>query len=166
MKKNLSISALIAILMTVVMQWQGSALKSTVSKLGIVNLEFADTPLRVHELLEHWDLSVVKMNIWLDFLFIVSYVSFFAIAAVYCAMKWPDGSKVRLAGMLLARLAFAAGIFDIAENLLMLQSIGGNYTAASLVLTWYCAAIKFFVVAVIILYLLLTLPRVLGKKND
>ena len=63
-------------------------------------------------------------------------------------------------------MAFAAGVFDIAENLLMLQSIGGNYTDASLILTWYCAAIKFLVIAVIILYLLLSLPKLLGKKAD
>lgn len=166
MKKNLSISALAAILMVVVMQWQGHVLKSTSSKLGIVNLEFADTTARLHELLAHWDLAVVKINIWIDFLFIVTYVSFFAIACVYAAMKWPDGSGLQQAGMVLARLAFAAGVFDIAENLLMLQSVGGNYTDTSLVLTWYCAAIKFLLVAVILLYLLLSLPKILGKKTD
>jgi hypothetical protein len=166
MKKNLSISAFAAIVMMVVMQWQGHPLKTPTTKLGIVHLEFADTATRLHELLAHWDNSVVKVNIWLDFFFIVSYVSFFAIACVYAAMKWADGSTLRAAGMVLARLAFAAGVFDIAENLLMLQSIGGNYTDASLILTWYCAAIKFLVIAVIILYLLLSLPKLLGKKAD
>lgn len=166
MKKNLSISALAAILMMVIMQWQGHVLRSNESKLGIVDLEFADTAARINVLLAHWDIAVVKMNIRLDFLFIVCYVSFFAIACVYAAMRWPEGAWQRQSGMLLARLAFAAGVFDIAENLLMLQSIAGNYTDTSLVLTRYCAVLKFAVIGVVLLYLLCSLPKMLGKKTD
>ncbi len=164
MKKNLSIAALFFLVMLVVMQWQGSALKSNNSKLGIVNLEFADTPAKLHQLLQNWDMAIVKMNIRLDFLFIIAYVAFFALSLMQVASMWAEGF-MRNTGMVLAGLIFAAGIFDIAENLLMLQSINGNYTDASLILTWYCAAIKFLVIAFALIYLLLSLPKTFTGKN-
>ncbi|MES2005056.1 MAG: hypothetical protein V4450_11075 [Bacteroidota bacterium] len=164
MKKNLTVAAAAMFVMIIVMQWQGAELKTTTSKLGIVNLEFADTPVLLHNLLSRWDIGVVKMNIWLDFLFIISYTLFFAIASAYCAMKWAEKSWPRQIGFFLARVAFAAGIFDIAENLLMLQSIAGNYTDASLNLTFYCAAIKFLLLGLVIVYLILSLPNTLSKK--
>ncbi len=164
MKKNLSVAAICTFIMILVMRWQGAALIATSSKKGIVDLEFASTKDRLHEVLLHWDLSVVKMNIWLDFLFIVCYVLFLSIAAEACSEKWPLKSIPAQAGLLFARLAYAAGVFDIAENLLMLQSIGGNYTDISLQLTFYCAAIKFLIVGFIIIYLIASLPFIIRKK--
>ncbi len=164
MKKNLSVAALGSLLMIIVMRFQGATLKTTDSPRGIIDLEFADTPQRLHELLSRWDVSVVKMNIWLDFLFIVSYVLFLSIAAEICAEKWPEASVPRKAGMFFAKITYVAGILDIAENLLMLQSIQGNYTDISLQLTFYCAAAKFILVALIIIYLVASLPFVIRKK--
>ena len=68
-------------------------------------------------------------------------------------------------GAILARAAFVAGFLDIAENLLMLESIAGNYTPSSLWLTYYCASLKFSIVICILLYLLISVP-VLFKKNN
>ena len=164
MKKNLSVSAICTFIMLLVMRWQGAALIATTSKKGIVDLEFASTKERLHEVLLHWDLSVVKMNIWLDFLFIVCYVLFLSIASEACAEKWPVKTMPAQIGIIFARLAYAAGVFDIAENLLMLQSVGGNYTDASLQLTFYCASIKFLIIGLIIIYLIASLPFIIRKK--
>ena len=77
MKKNLSVAAAIGtLIMILVMRWQGAALNSH----QLVRKEFWTLNLRIqktdlHEVLLHWDLvGCVKMNIWLDFLFIVCYV--------------------------------------------------------------------------------------------
>jgi hypothetical protein len=164
MKKNLSVAALGSLLMIVVMRFQGSSLKTTTSPRGIIDLEFANTPQRLHELLLRWDISVVKMNIWLDFLFIVSYVLFLSIAAGLCAEKWPERSVPRQAGLFFAKITYVAGILDIAENLLMLQSIQGNFTDVSLQLTFYCAAVKFILAALILIYLVGSIPFVIRKK--
>ena len=103
------------------------------------------------------------MNIWLDFLFIVSYTLFLSLAAAICAMKWSAGIMRQL-GLTLVRLAYLAGILNVTENLLMLQGITGNFTSLSPKLTYYCAAIKFGLVALILLYLLVSL-RVAIRKN-
>ncbi len=163
MKKNLSVAAIGSVIMIFVLRWQGSSLQTPVSK-SIIDLEFANTQERLHELLAHWDISVVKMNIWLDFLFIVTYTLFLSIAAELCARKWPSNGMPAKTGLLLARLAYVAGMFDIAGNLLMLQTIAGHYTNASLELTFYCASIRFLFAGLIILYCIISLPVVIRKK--
>ena len=164
MKKNLTVAAIASFLMVVVLRWQGAPLKTPLSPRAIVDLELAGTPQRLHALLMNWDLSVVKMNIWLDFLFIVSYTLFLSIAAAICAMKWQAGIMRQL-GLTLVRLAYLAGILDVTENLLMLQSITGNFTSLSLQLTYYCASIKFGLAAIILLYLLVSLPVAIRKNK-
>jgi hypothetical protein len=164
MKRNLTIAAVGTFLMIIIMQWQGAALKTTGAEFGIIDLEFANTAAKLHALLAIWDIGTVKMNIWLDFVFIVSYVLFLSFASAYTALKWPEKSFLRKTGLFLVRVAFVAGVFDIAENLLMLQSMGGNFTDASLHLTYYCAAIKFSLIGLILLYLVAGLPSSLRKK--
>ncbi|MCK9403143.1 MAG: hypothetical protein M0Q26_07065 [Chitinophagaceae bacterium] len=164
MKKNLSVSAIALFLMFMLMRWQGGSLKTVNSPRAIVDLEFANTPQKLHDLLIGWEISVVKMNVWLDFLFIVAYVTFLSVAAEFCAMKWPVGMG-RKAGLWLARLAYLAGVLDIAENLLMLQSVAGHFNPASLQLTYYCAVTKFSLAALVISYLLISLPFAIRKNK-
>jgi hypothetical protein len=116
------------------------------------------------ELLSRWDITTVKTNIWLDFLFIISYVLFLSVAAELCAERWPENSVPQQAGLFFARMAYLAGMFDVIENLLMLQSIQGNYTVTSLQFTFYFAAIKFLLAGVIIVYLIASLPFIIRKK--
>jgi hypothetical protein len=165
MKKNLSVAAIGTALMVILMRWQGSSLKTDISKKGIVDLEFADTRERMHELLMRWDTSVVKMNIWLDFLFIVAYVLLLSIAAELCAAKWTISSTPQKIGVWMARAAYVAGVFDIAENLLMLQTVAGNYTNTSLELTFYCASIKFILVGLVFFYCIISIPVVFRKNK-
>ena len=55
-------------------------------------------------------------------------------------------------------------LFDMAENILMLKSISGHYTAFSLQATFYCAWIKFMILLFILLFLLISLPRIIRKS--
>ncbi|MDB5210192.1 MAG: hypothetical protein JWQ30_1019 [Sediminibacterium sp.] len=164
MKKNISLAAFLTVVMIIVLRWQGNSLVNTTSPGGIVNLEFAYTPQRLLELLSHWDITAVKTNIWLDFLFIISYTLFLSVAAELCSERWPENSVPRQAGLFFAKMAYLAGIFDIAENLLMMQSIEGNYTITLLQFTFYFAAIKFVLAGIIVIYLLASLPFIIRKK--
>ncbi len=165
MNKKLSIAAIASFLMILLLQWQGSLLKTSFSPRGIIDLEFADTPQRLHELLMGWKISMVKINIWLDFLFIVCYVILLSLASEISALKW-QSSFMRQIGLVMARLAYLAGVLDIAENLLMLQSIYGNFTSASLQLTYYCALVKFMIAGIILIYLLISLPILLRNNKN
>ena len=164
MQKKISIAALGTFFMFIVLRWQGSTLQTTTSPRAIIDLEFANTAGRLHELLMRWDIHVVRINIWFDFIFIIAYTFFLSLCAEMYASKWQANSFLSRAGYLFTRLAYAAGIFDIAENLLMLQSIAGNYTENSLQLTFYCATIKFILVFFIFLYLIISFPLGFRKK--
>jgi hypothetical protein len=67
-------------------------------------------------------------------------------------------------GWLMARIALVAGVLDIAENLLMLQTIDQHYSPLSLSLTRNIALIKFSLVGIVLLYLLISIPNLFKKK--
>jgi hypothetical protein len=162
MKRKLTLSAAASVVMFMALRIQGAALKTPVSKRAIVDLEFADTPQRVHELFGIWNIETVRCNIWIDFLFIIAYVSFLSMAAAATAEKWKMKGMKKI-GLLFSRLAFVAGLLDICENTFMLQTCTGNFTPVSLQLTFYCAAFKFIFAGAIILYLLISLPIAVKK---
>lgn len=164
MKKNITIATFGFIVMLVIMRFQGMALTTAVSPRAIIDLEFADTPRRVAELLSHWDSTVVKMNIWLDFLFIASYVYFLFVMAERISFKWPEEHIMRQAGLFLSRVSIVAGMFDVVENLLMLQTINGHYTTLSLQLTFYCAAFKFVLIGIVFLYFIISVPAGIKRQ--
>jgi hypothetical protein len=163
MKQRIFIAILASIICIAALKWQGASLKTTGSPRAIVELELATSPQQVQSLLGIWDIAVVKLNIWIDFAFIVAYVAFLALSSEAFANKW-NNSLMKSIGFTLARIAFVAGVLDIAENLFMLQTIAGNYSLLSLQLTHYCASIKFTLAGIVLLYLLVSLPILLRKK--
>ncbi|OYU55259.1 MAG: hypothetical protein CFE25_09930 [Chitinophagaceae bacterium BSSC1] len=162
-KQPIYIAALFCILMMAALRWQGAVLKTSDSPRAIVDLELANHPERVQALLNVWTIKDVRLNIQIDFLFIVAYVFFLALAAEGIASKWVN-SKMQFLGWLMARLALVAGVLDIAENLLMLQTIDQHYSPLSLELTRYAALIKFSLVGIVLLYLLISIPNLFKKQ--
>jgi putative Mn2+ efflux pump MntP len=165
MKKDIWIALLGTVIMIIVMRVQGSSLTTDLSPRGILDLEFADTTDRLVELVAGLDLSVIRINIWLDFVFIFFYTWFLSLAGRRIALRWGPRNEFRRTGFFLAKAAFVAGVFDVMENILMLKSIAGDYSAFSLQATFYCAWIKFMILLFILLYIMISLPRIIRKKS-
>jgi hypothetical protein len=164
MKKDIWIALLGTVIMIIVMRIQGSSLITDLSPRGIIDLEFADITERLTELVAVLNPSVLRVNIWLDFVFIFFYTWFLSLASRRIALRWGPRNEFRRTGFFLAKGAFVAGIFDVAENILMLKSIGGDYTAFSLQATFYCAWIKFMIILFVLLYIMISLPRIIRKS--
>jgi hypothetical protein len=164
MKKDTWIALLGTAAMIIIMRVQGNSLVTELSPRGIIDLEFADTSDRLAELVAAVDLSVLRINIWLDFVFIFFYTWFLSLAAKRIALRWGPRNEFRRTGFFLGKAAFVAGIFDVMENILMLKSIGGDYTTFSLQGTFYCAWIKFMIILFILLYIMISLPRIIRKR--
>lgn len=164
MKKDTWIALLGTIAMIVIMRVQGSSLITGISPRGIIDLEFADTADRLAELVAVLDLSVLRINIWLDFVFIFFYTWLLSLAARRIALRWGPRNEFRRTGFFLAKAVFVAGVFDVIENILMLKSIGGDYTVFSLQATFYCAWIKFMIILFILLFIMISLPRMIRKR--
>jgi hypothetical protein len=165
MRQKLIVAAFACVLMMAALQWQGASLKRNISPRGIVELEMATQPRQIAILMEIWDMSVVKMNIWIDFLFIVTYVAFLALASEAVSSKWKNQS-FKIIGLTLARVSVVVGVLDIGENLLMLQTIAGNFTVVSLQMTHYFATIKFTLAAIVLIYLLISIPVSLRNSQS
>jgi hypothetical protein len=80
MKTKLLISFLFLAATFIVMRWQGTGLITPQSPKGILDLEFAKTSDRFHQLQLFWNHEIVLQNIYLDFLFIIAY-SWFLVTA-------------------------------------------------------------------------------------
>ncbi len=165
MRQKLIVAAFACVLMMAALQWQGASLKRNISPRGIVELEMATQPRQIAILMEVWDRSVVKMNIWLDFLFIVTYVAFLALASEAVSSKWKN-QNFKVIGLTLARVSVVVGVLDIGENLLMLQTIAGNFTVVSLQMTHYFATIKFTLAAIVLIYLLISIPVIVRNSQS
>jgi len=147
--------------MIFIMRWQGQSLITPVSPRGIIDLEFARTAERLAQLQLFLPAGSVYLNILLDFFFIAAYTWFFIAGCKYVKQK----IKLGMWSDRFMSLAVAAACFDVCENFLMLLTFKGKFSLAVLEIVFYCAAIKFILAALIVLYLLITLPIALLYKK-
>lgn len=146
-----------------IMQFQGRSLKTASNPIGIIDLELADTVAKLNGLMANWDVHIVRLNIWIDFLFIAAYTFFFIqslrLLIVKHRIDW-----LQKAGKQLFAFAYIAASLDVVENILMLYSISGQYSASSVFSTAVVASCKFALIAVILLYLIGSLLLTFNRK--
>jgi hypothetical protein len=157
MKRNLLISFLLFVIMLVVLRWQGSELITPQSSKGILDLEFAKTGDRFRQLQLFWNHKTVLQNIYLDFLFIITYTWF-----LVTACKAVKNTKSNL----FSGLAISAGAFDFLENFLMILVWNGRFAPSVLQVVYYAAAIKFLLVGIVIGYLILSLFGLFKRETE
>ena len=160
----LLLASLFSLIMIIILRWQGKELITALTPSGILALEFANTPEKLSSIVSVWNQDTVRNNILIDFLFIIAYTWFFILGVAKSISQWTSRFMQQL-GVIGIRMAFLAGILDIIENILMLQSINGHYSVSSLQLTMYCAAIKFGIVILLLLFIILTAISRLFKSN-
>lgn len=161
---SIRLSAITTTLFFTWLRIQGAGLITAVSKMGVVDLEMADTPLRLSELLQIWNRTTVVNNILIDFLFIPSYALFLSLSCRHLAISTNNDDMIRV-GHITAKGVWLAALLDVIENLLMLGSVNGYYSSSSLELTRWVAIIKFLLVAIAILFLLTGSIYYLVKKK-
>ena len=153
MKRKWLLSFFAMLLMIFVMRWQGQTLVTEVSPRGIIDLEFARTTARLQQLQQAWFLKDLQLNILLDFVFIGAYTFFFVNTAFHIK-KGRDWTRI---GYAFVWLAFVAGLLDVVENILMYLAFTKSVGASSLNLIYYCAMAKFSLIALLLLYFVISL---------
>ncbi|MFM6976134.1 MAG: hypothetical protein ACKOW2_04735 [Sphingobacteriaceae bacterium] len=154
------LSLVLALATAILMQWQGSKLKTAHTPLGIVSLELTKNTDVFKQIMSIWDYATVQTNIWIDFLFIPAY-TFFFIQSLNSIMAKNRLNWVKSLGKKLMTLAWLAAALDVIENIFMLSSIAGHYSASSLYATATVATCKFACIGFIILYLIGSIPLLL-----
>ena len=154
-----------------VMRWHGQLLSSfSQSPAGIVSLELAKTKERTDAIVQAWasysSADVVQhavQNTQIDFVFLLFYSLLLFALCHSCSLQQRGAQQ--LISQILSIGALKAGLLDVAENLLLLQSLKGNSTDVSAWCTWLFATVKFALVAVTILWLLFCYGTGLLKKR-
>ena len=103
------------------------------------------------------------LNIGLDFLFIPAY-TFFFIQSLKITISKHRLSWLQQLGTKLIAVAYVAAALDVIENMLMLSSMMGHYSAGSICATASIATAKFVGIGFILLYLLGSLLINFKKK--
>lgn len=162
-KTKWTLSLLGALATAIIMQAQGGGFKTDFTPLGIVSLELASSITQVQHILAIWNHKDLLLNIGLDFLFIPAY-TFFFIQSLKITISKHRLSWVQQLGTKLIAVAYIAAALDVIENVLMLSSMMGHYTASSVYATATVASLKFLSIAFILFYLILSLPNTIRPK--
>jgi hypothetical protein len=126
---------------------------------SILGLEFAGTEQRAAQIMAEWGAhgrDLARLSLWIDFGFMLSYGTFFTLAAL-ATRDFARERELRL----LARLgiatpffAAAAALFDAAENIAWLLVLGGHGGSLAPPFATACASLKFLLITLAILYVL------------
>lgn len=122
---------------------------------SIVAMEFAGDYATAQNVLQTWGdegLQKAKMSTYLDFLFLLIYSTTIALFCLKAALKWKDLKWVLTLGIFLAWGQWVAAALDAIENIAMLQTMGGATGNVFPQIAFWCAAVKFALVGLGILY--------------
>jgi hypothetical protein len=161
MKRNLLISFALLIISIIIMRWQGSSLVTPISPKGIIDLEFARTGERFQQLRLFLNQRTIVNNIYLDFVFVAAYTWFLVSACRYIRFKtgWNKWCNMSIS------IAISAAMFDVCENFLLLMILNGRFSTSLLEVVFWCAAIKFVLAGMVVLFLLLAWPFTLRRTK-
>jgi len=156
MKKNLLVSFSFFVIMFFVLQKQGRNLVTPQSSKGIIDLEFAKTPGRFHQLQLFWNQQTVLQNLYLDFLFIIAYTWF--LVTVCKAVKNRKSN-------IFSVVTISAGTFDVLENFLLILVLNGKFNPSVLSIVYYVALIKFLLIGTVVGFIVLSLFGLFKKES-
>ncbi|HET9154898.1 MAG TPA: hypothetical protein VFN85_12390 [Solirubrobacterales bacterium] len=123
---------------------------------SILDLELSGSEARVAEIASEWGadgLRLARIQLWIDFAFMVSYGTFFTLAGLATRTLARERGLRRLAaaGVVVPFFAAAAAVFDACENAIWLLILGGHAGALAPVGT-ACAVTKFSLIGIAIAY--------------
>ena len=157
------------VVMMFVMSRTGATLKTPLTPLGIVNLEFANSAAKASEIINVWasmssvdHIRAAKVNTSFDFIFLFFYslLLYFLCKELARSMAGSFGNM----GKLLAKGALIAGAFDVLENAGMLLSLNGHVYDATTLFTFVFAVLKFTLVLSCLVYVLILAPIILYRR--
>lgn len=147
------VTVLASLALMVILQFINAPLKTEAAPLGILSFEFAGTAANAQRMVASWNdgaRDAAQLGLWVDFLFIPAYSSAIALGCWLVRRRWRD----HRVGVVLAYLQPVAGLLDMVENVSLLRILDGQVTEGLAATAWWCAAVKFAIVAAGLIFLL------------
>jgi hypothetical protein len=149
------------------LRYQGNDLIQPYAPKGIVSLELAPSAMATGEVISGYLgdglIGKTRQNILIDFFFIPFYAMLFYTLAGSISVRLKG--KAATAGVLLAFFSLIAGLFDVAENILMWLATYELYNDFTAVLTSCFAALKFLLLLLALGYIILFGAIVIMKRK-
>ncbi|MGV1049451.1 MAG: hypothetical protein ACOYD4_13115 [Solirubrobacterales bacterium] len=126
---------------------------------SILGFEFAGSGQQAAKVMAEWGAGgrhYARWSLWLDYGFMLSYGSFFALAATATRdfARESDLRRLAAAGAVAPIAAIAAASFDAIENVFLLLTLGGHGGSFGPPIATVCASLKFALIAFAIVYVL------------
>jgi hypothetical protein len=134
-------------------------LETSVAPHGILSLQFAGSVAQARQIVESWDETArlyAALDIGLDFLALCAYSTTLAFLCVWAAEVLRGRGLAFVAlGLLLAWGQWLAGLLDAVENVANFITLLGSGDESWPRLAWWCAGVKFSLVAAGLVYTIL-----------
>lgn len=160
-EKRLTIVLLIAmVILFSAMRYFDTPLKNEVSTAGIVSFELAKDLQQTKEILNSWDTyskTSAGMSIGLDFLFLIVYAVFISLLIHRLNEYLWENSKLYKIGIVMIWAVFIAAVFDIIENIALIQLLLGDFQQKWSSTAYYFAVFKFGLLAMSIFFIVINL---------
>jgi pimeloyl-ACP methyl ester carboxylesterase len=131
---------------------------------GIVDFEVAGSRAGAQDILADWGSrgqDAARLSLWLDYLYLVAYGAFWALAA--SAVRDLSGrlgwQRFAAIGPAMVVAAIGAAVFDALEDVGLLLALGGHGGEVAPVVAAICAGFKFLLLIVVTLYVAIALVR-------
>jgi hypothetical protein len=126
---------------------------------SILGLEFAGSEGDAMQIMGEWGghgQYLARLSLWIDFGFMLSYGTFFTLAALATRdFAREHGLRaLAVAGIVTPFFAAAAALFDAAENIVWLLVLGGHGGSLGPPFATACASLKFLLIGLAIVYVL------------
>jgi len=152
-------AATLAIAAMLVLQSLGAPLQTPEAPAGIVSFELAGNLANSAAILASWDPAAkvsAGVNLGLDYLFIVAYVTAIGIACMLVSYHFKRNMRHwGMAGILLAWGILLAGVLDCVENYALISLLLGSQAEILPVVARFCAIPKFTLVFLGLIYVLI-----------
>lgn len=155
-KRWMWIFIVLALLLSYIMTSIGAPLTTDAAPGGIISYEFAGSVANAQAIITSWDTQAkihAGLSLGLDFLYPIVYALAISLAVVVAAGRF--SGWLHTVGALLAWGVWAAAILDYIENVALIQLLLGSINELWATLAYLCAAVKFLLIILAILYALL-----------
>ncbi|HXS33367.1 MAG TPA: hypothetical protein VN758_06325 [Solirubrobacterales bacterium] len=136
---------------------------------SVLGFEFAGSEQKAAQIMAEWGASgrdYARWSLWIDFGFMLSYGSFFTLAALATRdfARENDLRALAAAGIVAPFCAAFAAIFDAGENVFLLLTLGGHGSSFGPPVATTFASIKFLLITLAIVYVLWGLASRLRRR--
>lgn len=147
----------LGVLLTVIGERFANKVGEDGASYNVLHFEFMGTPENAREILKVWGadgIAAARLQTWLDFPFLLCYSTAMGLGALAIRRRLPPRHRrFRAAGIPIAGAQWAAGGFDVVENIFLLRVLDGAVDSPNPEIAFVAASVKFALLGIGAVYI-------------